>query len=373
MHKKILIGLLLLIQFVAGCERRQQVILHQPNAVPEALSEWHLLTVQKDALTLNAGVVPYDLNSALFTDYAHKLRTLWLPDNSSVRYGEEAFDYPLGTILSKTFYYPKDADGTLLRTADYSRDFSGQGLNLNQVTLVETRLLVKRSDSWQPLVYVWNQAQTEAVLEIAGDAQNLQMVDIKGARNAFTYIVPNTNQCAACHMDDQQQKILRPLGPKARYLNKNYRYQHGSENQLAYWQRLGWLHGLPQASAIPRAAEYNNADLTLEARARAYLDINCGHCHNPTGSADTSGLMLHRGELNRRRLGLCKPPIAAGVGTGNRLFSIAPGSPEESIVTFRMESTDPGAMMPELGRSLIHDEGVTLLREWIASMPGDCS
>jgi hypothetical protein len=59
-------------------------------------------------------------------------------------------------------------------------------------------------------------------------------------------------------------------------------------------------------------------------------------------------------------------------GSGGRLFDIVPGEPDESILVYRMESTDPASMMPELGRSLSHDEGVDLIREWIASLDGDC-
>lgn len=89
-------------------------------------------------------------------------------------------------------------------------------------------------------------------------------------------------------------------------------------------------------------------------RARAYLDINCGHCHNRRGPADTSGLALDASETSRVALGLCKSPIAAGRGTGDRRFAIVPGQPDESITVYRMGSTDPGSMMPELGRSLAH-------------------
>ena len=62
-------------------------------------------------------------------------------------------------------------------------------------------------------------------------------------------------------------------------------------------------------------------------RARAYLDINCGHCHSPTGPANTSGLWLDAAVSDRLKLGFCKQPVAAGKGTGNRLFDIAPGQP----------------------------------------------
>ena len=70
--------------------------------------------------------------------------------------------------------------------------------------------------------------------------------------------------------------------------------------------------------------------------------------------------------------GLCKLPIAAGSGTGGRAFSIVPGAPDASILVHRMETTDPAAMMPELGRALAHDEGVDLIRRWVAAMEGSC-
>jgi hypothetical protein len=49
-----------------------------------------------------------------------------------------------------------------------------------------------------------------------------------------------------------------------------------------------------------------------------------------------------------------------------------PGAPDESILIYRVESTDPGSMMPELGRSLVHAEGVALLKDWIAGLDGAC-
>ncbi|SHF61000.1 conserved hypothetical protein, HNE_0200 family [Microbulbifer donghaiensis] len=363
---------------LSGCDApRQQVTVYERDAVPERLSDWHVVEVIDGALTPNSGVTPYDLNTALFTDYAHKLRTVWMPAGSSAKYGNERFDYPVGTVLSKTFYYPKDASGAVVRTDDYSSDYiegrAGEVLDLENVRLIETRILVKRADGWQALPYVWNAEQTDATLEIAGDASRLQLVDASGESAAFTYVVPDANQCAGCHADNHTQKAIMPLGPRARHLNKDYAYATGVQNQLLHWQQIGYLSELPEFDGIPHNADYSDTSLSLEERARAYLDINCGHCHNPAGAADTSGLMLAHSEQDRRRLGLCKPPVAAGTGSGNRLFAIVPGAPDKSILNFRIESTDPGAMMPELGRSLVHEEGTALLREWVASMTGSCS
>ncbi|MEZ5598728.1 MAG: hypothetical protein R3E84_20545 [Pseudomonadales bacterium] len=68
----------------------------------------------------------------------------------------------------------------------------------------------------------------------------------------------------------------------------------------------------------------------------------------------------------------CAPPIAAGSGTGGRNFGIVPGQPDASMLLWRMTSTNPGTRMPELGRSLVHAEGVALIHDWIAQMPGEC-
>ncbi|AOS96987.1 Planctomycete cytochrome C [Microbulbifer aggregans] len=366
---------------LSGCDApREQVTVFERDAVPDNLSDWHVVEAIDGELSLNDGVLPYDLNTALFTDYAHKLRTVWMPAGTAAQYGDENFEYPVGTVITKTFYYPKETGGmqaAVLRTDDYSRDYvagkSGEALDLDNVRLMETRVLVKRADGWQALPYVWNAEQTDAVLEIAGDASRLQLANESGEATAFTYVVPDANQCAGCHADNHTEKAIMPLGPRARHLNKDYAYATGTENQLLHWQQVGYLSGLPEFAAIPKNVHFKDETASLEERARSYLDINCGHCHNPSGAADTSGLMLHHVEEDRRKLGLCKPPVAAGTGSGNRLFAIVPGEPEESILNFRVETTNPGAMMPELGRSLEHEEGTELLHEWVASMPGSCS
>ena len=66
----------------------------------------------------------------------------------------------------------------------------------------------------------------------------------------------------------------------------------------------------------------------LKIEPKAYLHINCAHCHNDLGPAKNSGLNLTYYETNDRRRGVYKPPIAAGKGSGNLKFSIVPGSPQ---------------------------------------------
>jgi uncharacterized repeat protein (TIGR03806 family) len=166
-----------------------------------------------------------------------------------------------------------------------------------------------------------------------------------------------------------------PIGPKARNLNRTLAYPNAGEaNQLGYWQQVGYLEGAPDATQAPKVAVWDNpATGDLNARARAYLDVNCGHCHNPGGPGKTTGFNLHYAEQDPVRLGFCKSPVAAGHGSGDWRYDIFPGEPDKSILVFRMITDQPGLMMPELGRKLQHTEGVALIREWIASLRGDCN
>lgn len=343
---------------------------------PASLAEWGVLRVEDGWLRLNDGVVPYDLNTPLFSDYAHKLRTVWMPVGMTATYQpERSFDFPVGTILSKTFYYPLPAgrawDGkSVARTPPSSSSLEGEALDLSKVRLVETRLLVHRAEGWVALPYVWNDAQTEATLKRTGELVTFDLVDAQGGREVANYQVPDQNQCGGCHITDNKSRKLLPIGPKARHLNRDFDYAGGRDNQLAHLARVGYLAGVP--AQPPRLADASDARASLDARARAYLDINCGHCHSATGPAITSGLWLDAGTQDRLKLGFCKQPIAAGKGTGNRMHDIVPGSAEESIFDFRMDSNDPAIMMPELGRSVVHREGVELIRAWINAQPGSC-
>jgi len=303
----------------------------------------------------NDGVIPYDLNTQLFSDYTVKHRFIWVPPERHATYdATESFDFPVGTVVIKSFAYPVD-----LRDPSLGAD------------LIETRLLVRRAHGWVGLPYVWNDARTDARLRVLGAPLTVSGVQTDGEVGTFPYNVPNANQCKGCH--DEHGGIMGLLGVKARNLNKDYPYAEGTENQLAYWTRKGLLGGAPAPVEAPRAAVFDDPQSgSLEQRARTYLDVNCGNCHNASGPARTTGLYLTVHETDPTHLGICKSPVAAGRGTGGRMFGIAPGQPAQSILVFRMGSTEPGIAMPELGRRRVHAEGVGVISEWIASLEGDC-
>ena len=344
-------GLLALLAASAGCGRTAppvRAFLSEPY--PHKLSDWHLFTGKAPALAPNEKVVPYDLNTPLFSDYASKHRFVWMPGGTSAAYHEDGvFDFPVGTILVKSFAFPVDGKP-------------------KDEHLVETRLLVHTPSGWVGLPYIWNESQTEARLDLAPDPVPIRYTDTAGKRHEFTYFIPNANECKQCH---ENNHAMQPIGPKARNLNKDFAYADGSMNQLAHWTRAGYLQGAPAPDRAPSVAKWNDsASGTIDARARAYLDNNCAHCHQPGGSAGYTGVDLRVTSNGLRTFGVCKSPNSSG-RVGTLSYDLVPGQPEQSILLARMQSVRPKEMMPQIGRSVVHDEGAALIHDWIQSLPTD--
>jgi len=298
----------------------------------------------------NADVIPYTISSQLFSDYSEKLRFIKIPDNTIITHNpDHTLNFPVGTYLIKTFYYLNDR-----------REKTGGR------RLIETRILKKISSEWIAIPYVWNDEQTDALVALAGERINVNWIHDNGIKKAISYGVPNVNQCKSCHA---YENIQQPIGPKIRNLNYEFTYGSTKMNQLDKWISLGMLEPLNQNSFLARTVNYlDENDGTLDDRARAWLDINCAHCHRKGGPAETSGLFLEIEQTDSTALGFYKPPIAAGRGSGNRRYNIVPGHPDRSILEFRISSTDPGIMMPELNRRLVDEKGVALIRTWIREM-----
>jgi uncharacterized repeat protein (TIGR03806 family) len=319
----------------------------------DTLSAYCMVTVQNAHIVPRPGVMPYAPNGTLFSDYAVKSRTAWVPKGTTVAYDpQKPFDMPVGSILTKSFGLPAD-----LR-------------NPEPVRWIETRLLLRTADGWKGISYVWDDDQKEARIRPGGETRDVAFVKMDGSTVTSSYLVPNQNQCKKCHADVD---TVVPIGVRADELNGEFAYDDGKENQLARWSRVGLLTGAPQASASPFIPSWADTSLPQDVRARAYLAANCAHCHSEVGEARTTGLDLGFAETDPYRLGACKSPVAAGQATGTLTYDVVPGNPDASILLFRMLSTTPAIAMPEIGRSLVHDEGVALVRAWITGLPGDCS
>lgn len=310
------------------------------------LSDYGLFT-DAAARSPAEGVTPYDLVNPLFSDHAAKHRLVFVPDGKAAQYNADGvFDFPVGSVLVKTFAFAPD-----MRNPDEGERY------------VETRLLIHKAEGWVALPYVWDSDQTEAAYAPVGKRETIETISPAGEPLAIDYHVPNRNQCKTCHAAGKE---LTPIGPRARNLNHD---GPGGVNQIADWAARGLLAGAPSPEEAPVVPAAFDAALPLEARARAWLDINCAHCHNATGGASNSGLFLDWSETDPTGWGVLKRPVAAGRGAGDKLFVIDPGSPDSSILVHRTASLEPGVMMPELGRSTVDQRGLALVRDWIASMP----
>lgn len=300
-----------------------------------ALADYRLFT-DAPARTPNAGLTPYALATPLFSDYSDKARLVFVPPGTAATYtATGVLEFPVGTVLVKTFAYG--------------------------ARKLETRLLIRKADGWVPNTYVWNDAQDAATLKRTG-----ARIPVTVAGRTIDYAVPNANQCKQCHLSGD---AVTPIGPRARNLNISFAYARGPENQLTHWTRAGVLLGSPAPASVPRTPVWDDPRESLDGRARAYLDVNCAHCHSRKGFASNSGLYLDLEETDPSALGIGKRPVAAGRGSGAHQFAIAPGDPAASILAHRMESTEPGVMMPQFGRTVPHAEGVALIRAWIAKLP----
>jgi uncharacterized repeat protein (TIGR03806 family) len=336
----------------AGDASRVVAVAIDPEAeLAESISAYRLFRDARKQVP-NDGVVPYDLNTPHFADYATLHRFVWMPPGRSCQYGPQGeLEFPVGAAIILTVGYAHD-----LRDPSAGEQ------------IVETRLWIRRQAGWIGAQYVWDEQTTDARLALTGDQVDVAWIHSDGAHREHTFRVPNKNQCAQCHEIDDK---LIPLGPvHARYLNKPFQFAHGAQNQLEYWAEIGYLSGLPeQPDQIPRVPTWNDPSSgDLNSRARAYLDMNCSACHRPGGIAITSGLDLRYEQDVPVRFGIFKAPVAAGRSAGIGRFVIEPGKPEKSILMMRLESTDPGIRMPIVGRDLMHAEGVELIRQWITEL-----
>lgn len=276
------------------------------------------------------GVTPFRLNTPLYSDGAEKLRFVYLPPGKqAVAQGEGLLDLPVGSALIKTFAFNENG----------------------KRRLIETRLLLHRADGWLALPYLWNAEQTEAKLAIAG----ARVPVTTPAGEAIDYRVPNKNQCKECH---GLEGAVVPIGPKARNLPREW---------LAAFAASGRLAQAPAVSTSLPVWE-DRAAASPAAAARAYLDVNCAHCHRPGAMASNSGLDLRWEQNDPHALGVMKRPVAAGRGSGSLLYGVVPGKPGESIMVHRMKSNEPGVAMPELGKATVDTEGVAAVERWVAGL-----
>lgn len=323
--------------------------------VPYAkLSDYHFFEGPIKLQQPSLNVLPYEPASGLFTDYALKKRFIWMPEGVKATYNaaNKVFEFPVGTVLIKTFYY---------NTVQPN----------NTTKIIETRLMIRKSDRWYFYEYLWNADQTDADLVEGPDFENGDVVNLtfKKPNNEIInidYRIPSEAECYACHKINE---VRTPIGLKPQNINHNYPYSEGSKNQLQKLFEQGYLENYP--TSITSTVDYHDTSQPLELRVRSYLDINCAHCHQDLGRCDYRALRFGFAETtNPTNLGMC---IDADEPFDPIFKLISPGNADKSVIHYRISTTEESMRMPLLGRTINHDEGIALIEEWINSMTNSCN
>ncbi len=298
-------------------------------AVPEFLpnlSQLKLFKGNTADFQYNDNVYEYSMITPLFTDYAHKLRVVAIPDGEQLTYkGGGLLDFPNNTIMAKTFYYLNDERDPSLGKK-----------------IIETRVLIKKEGEWLVRNYFWNEDQTDAVLDDNVHALQVDWIDQTGTAKSVDYIVPPNSMCIQCHNNNGE---ILPIGPKARVLN----FEHEGQNILQFFKDNELLAGAPEVSSIPALPDWSDETLSLEERARAYLDVNCAHCHQTGGSYNES--------FGDNFQFTYETPFE-----DSNIYA------ERTQIRDRMNTRISGYFMPLIGTSLKHDEGIALINAYMDSL-----
>ena len=331
---------------------KESPVIFNPDLVPfDSLSSYRFFKENIKNQDPEYGVIPYDVITPLFTDYAKKKKFIWMPDSVHATYqgDHELLSFPNGTVLIKSFYYDR------VQPNDKTR-------------ILETRLIYKLNDEWHFANYVWNEGQSEALLDLDGQFTVVEWIDENNEVKNVNYRIPSETECLVCHKTNE---IPFPIGPKPQNLNRTYDYESGTVNQLDKFIDHGYLEsGIP--TEIETVANWDDTSFSLKDRVRAYLDINCGHCHKENSHCDYRAIRLAWNESSiDENLGVCVTPDEPL--HLNLTHIIASENPENSVMYYRLNTKDESFRMPLLGRTLIHDEAVQLIEEFINSLNSPCN
>jgi uncharacterized repeat protein (TIGR03806 family) len=326
------------------------------------LSDYHFFEGDMKNQIPSLNVIPYAPASSLFTDYAHKKRFVWMPIGVKATFNGDTnvLELPVGAALIKTFYYEKVQPS-------------------NTTRILETRIMIRKATGWIFANYVWNEAQTEAHLDLSGSFVNISWKDESDIVKTTDYRIPSEVQCIICHKNTQEvggipQTVHIPIGIKPQNLNFNYTYGTSSQNQLTKWIEQGYLENsftLPTENNT--TIDYNDTSKSLEKRARSYVDINCAHCHQNGKHCDYRPMRFafsETGNVNGlTNMGVCVDTQDMQDFAPALSKIVTPGNVNRSMLYHRLNTTNEAYRMPLHGRTVIHEEGLTLIGQWINSLP----
>lgn len=335
---------------------------------PRKLSETGLFASTKDHKPA-PGVIPYSVNSELYSDGAIKERYLAIPGDAKIEYNtvtypqpapgsQPGWRFPNGTVLVKTFALEMEPG------------------NPKSLRRLETRLLHAElvpgneevgDQVWNGYTYVWNDEQTDAELADAkGLDRTFTVKDPKatGGQREQVWHFPSRAECTMCHTVTAKYA----LGVNTAQMNRDHNYNGVVANQLATLNHLGlFTKPLPdQPEKLDRLADYRDPHASLDERARAYLHANCSHCHRKWGGGNAEFQLL--ATLALKDTGTINVPAAHGTFELKEAKLLVPGEPDRSLIYHRMTKRGLG-QMPHIASNVVDEQGVALIREWIQSLP----
>lgn len=306
-------------------------------------------------LTPAPGLVPYDVNSPLWSDGAAKRRWIAVP-NDGAPYGPEEtigfsrtghWTFPAGTVFVKHFELPvDDTDPTIVRR-------------------LETRFLVRDADGGAyGITYKWRADGSDADLLPGSLNEEVAIRTAGGGSRTQTWSYPSPQSCLSCHTPGARHV----LGASTRQLNGEFTYPSSgvTDNQLRTLNRLGLLRPALNESDIPgldRLVPVDDPVASLELRVRSYLDANCAHCHRPGGAR---AFFDARFDTPLAQQQIIDGPVANALGIEDA-HVVTPASVERSVMHRRIE-TNEGIRMPPLARNVVDLAAVETLEEWIRSL-----
>jgi uncharacterized repeat protein (TIGR03806 family) len=321
-----------------------------PNAnglLPQLLSETGAFQDTPAALPA-AALIPYDLIVPFWSDHAAKSRWVSVPDNQKIIFAPTGeWMFPRGTVFVKTF---------ALATNE---------LNPNSLRRLETRLLVcDDGGGVYGVTYKWRPDNRDADLLSTNLAETILVQTATGMRTQQWYY-PSRQDCLTCHTATAGYV----LGVKTRQLNRDLTYPSGiTDNELRTWNHLGLFNTnltITEIESFPKLARLDDTRQSLENRARSYLDANCAHCHRPGGTVAYFDARYDT-QLAQQNL------VGGRVLIDQRIDGarvIVPNDRWRSMLYMRANTTE-AFKMPPLARNTIDEHGMTLLRQWIESLPG---
>lgn len=316
------------------------------ESFPKKLSETGLFA-DTAGHKLAAGVVPYRVNAELWSDGAIAERFVGIPGaaqlgtytktNAQIGIFSGDWEFPDGGVLAKTISLELEPGEARSRRR------------------IETQILHFDVDTWKAYNYIWNEDQTDAVLADNQSSDqpfrvaSQEINSDKRLTRQQTWHHASRTECLLCHTT----RVGVVLGFRP--------------NQIADLSSLeaAGLFASPPKSNKPAVPNPFDASVPLESRARAYLHVNCGHCHTRGGGGSSFFDVQHHLTLEKTGLVGARPTQGTFGIAGAAI--VAPGDPYRSILYYRMSKLGHGRM-PQFGSNVIDHNGTALIRGWIESM-----